>query len=216
MKLIAEMTHEEIIALTNEDIERMVKYLCARDGVVFLDAPVVPIRPEVEFDGTIYSVGGIYSHDREFLHQLQNLVSLNISKLRKLDYDWQVGSEYKTPSPPATYELEQWTKIEASRCVSEEKYRQQKHALIAHKKTQDQYDKDKKQWEENSKAIDHIRADICEVWNEHRSKEREYERHIERFKEYRGLAGDEETAIKFYRRAYPVNSDMALRLWGIE
>ena len=215
MKKITEMTHEEIIALTGDDIEKMVKRVCAEEGVRFLDAPTPPERPNVSFDSTIYGFGEFYSYDMEFLRKLQSILVENISKLRDLDYDWQVGSEYKSPKPLDAYKMEQFSKIETVKCVSQEVYLSSKNKLSDFKKAQEQYEKDLKDWEANENLLTDIRTDITEVWRDALKKELDLERHKLRFQEYLRLGADQETAIKFYRKAYTVDAETALRLWGI-
>lgn len=216
MKKITEMTHEEIVKLTEEDIQKMVRRAAAEEGVRFLDAPIPPERPNVAFDSTIYGFGDFHSYDMDFLRKLQSLIYEHVDKLRDLDYDWQIGSEYKSPKPLDGYRMERFARIETIRCVSQDLYLASKSKLQEHKKAMEQYEKDLKEWESNESHLDEIKSEIGTVWNNALRKESDIEKHKARFKEYRQLGCDEETSIKFYRKAYPVDSDTALRLWGIE
>ena len=50
MKELDQMTHEEILKLSDSDVERLMDWECAREGIKLIDMPTEPEKKTFEFD----------------------------------------------------------------------------------------------------------------------------------------------------------------------
>ena len=99
MKNISEMTEQEIIALSDEDVQKMIKLRMMEEGIKLLDKPKVPELFEIEPADTQYFsiplLDGFAFTDIEEATKVAEILK-SAKSLRKVDYDWnRLGSEYK-------------------------------------------------------------------------------------------------------------------------
>jgi hypothetical protein len=201
---INEMTHEEIIALTPEQLDWLVKYRCAENGVKNLPRPLQPESFNPDFDETVYEAGGYCFTCQDEAMQFCDF--LNSSEtIVKLDYDWQTGSQYKYSNPLADTDLYQ---VYPRKCFSREKYATLKGKLQTAEKAKTEYKKQLEEWEKNEREVSASRDEVMDVYNEHMQRAYQFERHVSNFKYYVDLAnGDFEIAEKFFRKACSVNDE---------
>jgi hypothetical protein len=201
---INEMTHEEIIALTPEQLDWLVKYRCAENGVKNLPRPVQPEAFIPDFDYVVYEAGGFYFTCQDEAAQFCDF--LNSSEtIVKLDYDWQTGSHYKYSNPLADNDL---YPISPRKCFSREKYATLKGKLQDVEKEKTEYKKQLEEWEKNEKEVACSRDEVMHVYDDHMRQECLLKQHIANFRYYKELSnGDAEIAEKFFRKAYSVNND---------
>jgi hypothetical protein len=201
---INEMTHEEIISLTPEQLEWLVKYKCAENGVKNLPRPVQPEQFTPDFDQTVYEAGGFYFTCQDEAMQFCDFLNSSETTV-KLDYDWQVGSQYKYSNPLADTDLFQ---AYPRKCFSREKYATLKDKLQDAEKAKTEYKKQLEEWEKNEKEVSASRYEVIEVHNDHVQQEYLLKQHIANFRYYKELSnGDAEIAEKFFRKAYSVNNE---------
>jgi NADH:ubiquinone oxidoreductase subunit E len=74
--------------------------------------------------------------------------------------------------------------------------------LKENERKQKEYDEDKKKYNDFIKATDGVRSDVRVCYREACQWMNAIEQATQILNKYRGLAGDEETAIKFFRDAY--------------
>ena len=80
MKNISEMTEQEIIALSDEDVQKMIKLRMMEEGIKLLDKPKVPELFEIEPADTQY---------------FSIPLLLTLRKLLRLRKSWKVQSLYE-------------------------------------------------------------------------------------------------------------------------
>lgn len=91
MKGITEMTEQEILALTEEDVQKMIKLRMMEEGIKIMDKPKIPELFEIEpADIQYFSIplldGFAFTDINEATKVAEILKSAK--SLRKVDYDW--------------------------------------------------------------------------------------------------------------------------------
>lgn len=93
------MTEQEILALTEEDVQKMIKLRMMEEGIKIMDKPKIPELFEIEpADIQYFSIplldGFAFTDINEATKVAEILKSAK--SLRKVDYDWnKLGSDYK-------------------------------------------------------------------------------------------------------------------------
>jgi tetratricopeptide (TPR) repeat protein len=208
---INEMTHEEIIALTPEQLDWLVKYRCAENGVKNLPKPIQPDPFDPGFDKVVYEVAGFYFEGiGEAEHFCKTVNSLTTRV--KLDYNWQVSSNYKYAQPISEDESFQ---VYQKKCYSRERYASLQGKLQDHEKAKADYKKQIEEFEKNEKEVACSRNEVMHVYEDHMRQEYTFKNHVANFKYYVALAnGDLDIAEKFFTRAFTVSEEelVAIRL----
>jgi hypothetical protein len=102
MKKITEMTHDEIIVLDRNAIERLIDLACAEAGVPLQDeAPMAPIKPKRERVSNSYKIIDVIFNTRESAEALQDFLRKNLHNILQLDYG--KPSEHKLRIEDYTY-----------------------------------------------------------------------------------------------------------------
>lgn len=96
MKGITEMTEQEILALTEEDVQKLIKLRMMEEGIKIMDKPEVPELFEIEPADlktfTIPFFEGYAFTDMEEANAVAEALR-NAKTLRKVEYDWnKLGS----------------------------------------------------------------------------------------------------------------------------
>ena len=99
MKGITEMTEQEILALTEEDVQKLIKLRMMEEGIKIMDKPEVPELFEIEpADLKVFTIPffeGYAFTDMEEANAVAEVLR-NAKTLRKVEYDWnKLGSDYK-------------------------------------------------------------------------------------------------------------------------
>lgn len=93
------MTEQEILALTEEDVQKLIKLRMMEEGIKIMDKPKIPELFEIEpADIQYFSIplldGFAFTDINEATKVAEILKSAK--SLRKVDYDWnKLGSDYK-------------------------------------------------------------------------------------------------------------------------
>lgn len=200
MKPFDKLTEQELVALTEDEIQRYIDYACAENGVPLL--PALPAAPEVlnyEPDVKVYSVG----HWLHFLHAEQAArVMETISEAAPIELDYlsvPIGvSSHAISTRRAT---EQTVTVEMA--FSAARAAQLKDDLAGQKRAEDTYAKAKKDYDravsERESHAAEIRDAVEAAWEKHSRREslrRDFERYL-------SLAdGNAEIAARFLANAH--------------
>jgi hypothetical protein len=197
MKRIDEMSREEIIALTDDQINILIDYECAIEGKPLL--PIKPVEPQkvsVEADVEIYEVCGVVTTDID--HAARILTAAESGTLHKTDYDYGVGSEFTRLVPMSEY---QKPEIKSRKVFSAGKWDEVRNAVNAYKTAKIQYEKDKKEYDEVASERSEISDRIWETVSEARNEEYRRERIKVDYDRYMQLAENNKTiAMNFLKR----------------
>lgn len=216
MKKINEMTELEILALTDDQIEKIVKYRKAEEGVVLMEKPIEPsYEEEPNKDITLYTSSWLSWIHFESSSIVQELNSTFEKLIDSAYYSRYSGDPKKVSS------LTSWEKDSASIQLKTDTYYSASILEIAWqiKKRNDEkrvnYERLQKDYDwyiENAQWI------IDEVWNKVFETRRKYQRLANlqnSYSEYKILAdGNEEIAMNFLKKAHAITSDEeALITW---
>lgn len=199
------MTHWEKIALTSEDVDRLVKYAMAEDGVKFLPAPTDPPKFTPNFDKTVYEVRGFYFYFKEKAQEFAEWINKNSQDFCKLDYEWQKGSSYKyiTGIADGTEAT-----VNAVLCYSPARYAGLSGELKAHHDAMEAYKREKSDFDSENTKKRKIEENIYAEWHEAQSTQRRLERNKQEYANYLDLAkNDAELAKVFFKKAYSTMSE---------
>jgi hypothetical protein len=111
MKKITEMSHDEIIALDRDDIERLIDIDCAEAGIPLLDlAPVAPVEPKSERVLNSYKIMSVVFKTHESAEALQDCLRKNFRNILRMDYS--EPSEYRLKIEDYAYSTDEETKAQ--------------------------------------------------------------------------------------------------------
>lgn len=204
MKTIDQMTHEEVIALERDDLDRLVKLACAIEGVRLPgEPPEKPEEPKIERDAAVYTVGGLSFSDRSAAEAVGAALAAAVAASVKLEYDWQhVGSEHKYVRPIKFDDQAALSMVTTERALAESTFRRVRDELIQYRVMLKRYEDELKLHEQNVKESDCIRAEILAAFADARARQYELDRAKVVFDEYMRLAdSDVEVAVKFFEKA---------------
>lgn len=215
MKRINEMTEQEIIALSDEDVQKMIKLRMMEEGIKLLDKPKVPELFEIEpADIQYFSIplleGFAFTNLEEATKVAETLK--NAKSLRKVDYDWnKLGSEYKYLKKSERYKFNGNSDFDIlpGWAYSNELYAKISSFAAQNKVMKEQAEKDLKEYEkqlsESAELIQEITGRVREV----RNKYDRLETLSRKFAvDYYPLSdNDEDMAMKFIAKAYTLNDE---------
>lgn len=218
MKTIEQMTHDEVVALGEGDLEKLVRWACAEAGLKWPGPlPPKPEKPVVVPDVAVFKVGDLCFEDRAAAEAVAEAVAGVQRSVVSIEHDWQVSSEARYVKRPDDYNLKRWTEVATERHLTPGKYADAKEALVAHKRDLEEWEKLDKERREATAASKDIRESIEGVHGDACARERELERERRRFSEYLELAsGDGPTAGKFYLKAHSPSAWVRERLFPAE
>lgn len=204
MKSIKDMEHEEIIALTQTELDRLVRLACAVEGIPLPGPePEKPEAPAVVRDATVYAVGGLHFSDRNAAEAVSAALSGYAEHAVTVTYDWNcLGSEHQYVKPLKSDDQIALSNISTLHVLGDLNYRKVRESLIQHKALQKQYEDDLKAHEKCVGVTDEIRGEVMAIYNEACRREAEFRRYASIFDEYvRLAAGDIDVAVKFFEKA---------------
>lgn len=204
MNRIEDMTHEEIVALTDEEIDNMIKYYCAEKGIKFLPVPVKPEIVKIDND-VMFEWNGLITADKELLEKFRKLFEDNRYEFVSDSYFSDIGYDYKYASPIEKYDYDRLIEIATRKFYSKEKLEQYRKELAKYKSDNVEYERLIKEYKENEQTKnDHI-GWIIEKINIHKQMERNLKTYIELIEnQYCDLAeNNAQIAFNFFKKAYP-------------
>lgn len=196
---INEMSEQEVLSLTQEQIDWLIRYAYAEEGIRHLPKPVKPEPFKPEYDAEVYEVHGMYFATVEAAEEVKNALSIYADEMRRLDYDWRNSSSYK-------YVTEGSFKffVEKVKCFTPARYEKIAGELKRLEAEKRKYETLLKEYQEEQKKAQHIKGIVFDVLESHRTTAYIREKSCNDYREYLKLAnGDVETARRFFEKAYP-------------
>jgi hypothetical protein len=199
MRTISEYNQEQLLSITDEDIEKVIDFQCALEGVPLLpERPVEPTKLEIAPDVTVYEVAGFVFKEKESAEIVQQ--AINGQVMVKIDYDYNLGYDYKY----VTSVNDNAAAIAANKYLSLAAFDEAKSEIAKYTAEYKQFDGLNKIYQDVSSQ----RQDIADrVWNavyDARRIRDDKLNAMKRFERYVGMAdGDKELANKFFADAYP-------------
>lgn len=207
MKLINSMTHEEILQLNATDIERMVKYICATEGIKLLPEPIEPVKPKHEPNLHCFKLDDWFCAVREPLDKIAEVFNEYRYQLKVSSYDYGLGSAYQKLGEPS-YQIENMVKVEPTKVYDANMYDKIQAEARIYKEAKEQFDKDLSEYRKNNKLVAEATSWLWDHFHQANKLQREIDALKQRWSEYLEIAnGDKETAEKFMRKAYDVSDE---------
>jgi hypothetical protein len=215
MKNINEMTEQEILALTEEDVQKMIKLRMMEEGIKIMDKPKIPELFEIEpADIQYFSIplldGFAFTDINEATKVAEILKSAN--SLRKVYYDWdKLGSDYKFLKKSRRYKFNGDSDFDiiSGWAYSDKLYAKISSFAAQNKVMKEQAEKDQKEYENQLEESSGI---VSEIWERVKEVKIKYER-LERLAwkfatDYYPLSdNNEDMAIKFMSKAYSLTDE---------
>ena len=200
MKRVDSLMHEELIVLTEQDIERFIDIEIAHIGIMPIACPVVP---NLETEGIIasevaYEVGSILFKNEADAIAVANMETFNS------EYDYHAGGyDYK------------WLNPIVDRTVTKRIFYKQtdiariKEILQRNKTKREEYETRKREYDKFLGETGKIRDSIYKTYHAALAFQREIDDAKAVLEKYRGLAnGDQEVAISFFKNTYKAREDI--------
>ncbi len=219
MKHIDELTEQEILALTEDDIQELINVRIAEEGIKFISYPNSPIlsvipKPSI----SVYSCN-LFGDDLVFtdLEELQKVLQLLESCKSKcsIDSDYNLPEEnrYRISSKLKTrysiFSDSSWDRINTIKVYTNDEYLKIRDIAKDNAKLQDTYKSDLKEYNNTIEISKDIKSEIYDIVNKVVNKYDTYNMYINLLvNTYLPIAkGDLEIAINFLDKAYNLTPD---------
>jgi len=204
MKQIEECTEIELLTLTNDEINEMIDYQCATQGIPLLpEEPVLKMeKPQIVPDIVMYSVGDLmFSKQEDALDLCDHLANFTLYSSEYLPnggYNYQTA--LATDEPPS---------INQRKFYSKAYWNTVKGEMETFKEVEAGYNKLKEEYNEIKDRRDPIEDKIRNTIAKARDAKGRKIKYGEMYLKYLGLAnGDKEIAMKFLTDAHPEVSEI--------
>lgn len=215
MKNINEMTEQEILALSENDIQNMIKFRMMEEGIKVIDKPKKPELFEIEpADQKVYVIPILNGYAFTDFAEAQKVADAlrEAKSFRKIDYDWnKLGSNFKYLEKKDRYTYDDAGDFGISEiCVYSNKlYANIVDFAAQNKAMQKQVEKDMAEYDNAYAAASEITLEIRSRVTEVREKYERLERLTHSFaNDYYPLSdNNEEMAMKFMSKAFTLTDD---------
>lgn len=220
MKHIDELTEQEILALTKDEIDYLINVRIAEEGIKFVPYPNSPILSVIPKPTICVYTCNLFGDDVVFtdIEELQKVLQLLESCKSKCsidsDYNLPEESRYKISNKLRTRYSSYgsnslWDSINTIKVYTDEEYSRIRDIAISNKKLKDQYESDLREYKKSVELTKDIRSEIYDIIHEVSSKYDAYNTYIDLLvNTYLPIAkGDLEIAINFLDKAYNLTPD---------
>lgn len=215
MKKISEMTKQEILALSEQDVQNMIKFRMMEEGIKIIDKPKKPELFEIEpADQKVYVIPVLDGYAFTDFAEAQKVADAlrEAKSFRKVDYDWnKLGSNFKylEKKDRYTYNNEGDFSISEISVYSSKLYANIVDFAAQNKAMEKQVEKDMAEYDNAYAAASDITLEIRSRISEVREKHERVERLMHSFaNDYYPLSGNnEKMAMKFMSKAFTLTDD---------
>lgn len=215
MKKINEMTEQEILALSEQDIQNMIKFRMMEEGIKIIDKPKRPELFEIEpADQKVYVIPILNGYAFTDFAEAQKVADAlrEAKSFRKVDYDWnKLGSDFKylEKKDRYTYDYAGDFGINEIHVYSSKLYASIVDFAAQNKAMNEQVEKDMKSYDDAYAAASDITLEIRGRVTEIREKYERLERLTCSFaNDYYPLSdNNEEMAMKFMSKAFTLTGE---------
>lgn len=198
MNRIEDLSHDELIALTDEQIQRYIDIEIAFQGIKPCDAPKDLSLPNAGIIATekLYKVGELLFKNKEDAIKTASL------DLYTSAYDWSISYDYRWPEKCVDLKI---TEVDL---YKKEDVLRVSGVLQEIKNKKNVYDSDKSAFDKYLKATTSCRESVWSKISEARDVEYRIQNAIKAIENYKVIAdGDLEVALKFFEKAFTDESD---------
>lgn len=210
MKKITEMTEKEVLGLTNEQLELMVKLEMAEQGVKILDRPTEPdYQKETPKDGVAYNINGCtyYALDEKIAKEIGAVIEKHKNSL--FNYSYRSGDyNDKIIKPIDSYSLPHIGSISKEEYYTDAVTLAVRDIKKANKELKEAYEELLKEYNQAQEGKSEIAGSIYGVFRQVSQKYYDFDILRSRYNEYLDLADQNyDVALKFLKKAYSVSDE---------
>lgn len=200
MKKLDEMSHDEIAALTKDQVNDLVDLECAEQGITLTEKPVKPdvLKVDSEPDLPVYEVGGLHFTEPGPAAEIAALIKEHRGILVKSAYEYSCGysNNYAT-------DFEDKIEVSPSHILSWKKFQEIRGDLEVAASTKDDFDEELATWKGAHGKRAKVHKKILETVKKHTDAEGDYQRYHAVMARYVELSdGDKKIALKFFEEAH--------------
>lgn len=217
MKQITELSEQEILALTEKELSKMVKLRMAENGIKMIDEPIEPTYEMLpEKTEQWYSIKGC-----EYIMQEKDVaealgLTLKKTALKFGNYSY-VGNDYthKVAKRLDDYAVNETGNVTLNMYYNQKDAEKAKGITAKNKELKTSYGTELDSWKENQENVDLIKLDIYGVYNEVNKKYWQMDDMKRKYEQYLDLAdGNAKTAMKFLKNAYHIDEQTEYYVQG--
>lgn len=200
LKPFQELTQDELVALSREDIQFYIDYACAEAGVKLLppQAPIEPKLEKPEHDLVVYDVGGIVVLARDAADIIAEAINKHQDRLITLLY--MSGPSFEKKATPRTDPVV----VTPIKVYSEHRAAMIGPALAEFDRAKKAYQEARKEYDDVLRARADIAAEINTAVEDAHARNWKQRDRREMFARYLLLAnGNTTIAARFLYRSYP-------------
>jgi hypothetical protein len=202
LKTFEQLTDNELIALTQEQIDWYIKLKKAEAGIRIVARHKLPELREIPAqDMVLYDICKFNFINREDAEESSKLINSKIGNAYQTAYDYSAGYD-RQYGKPFTGTL---ADVKMEKVYSETAYNSIKDILISNKKIQSSYEELKSEYDEVEEKSSEIVNNIYDKIREANGRKDLQEEYIIRIHDYLRLAnGDVTIAWNFFEKAYEI------------
>jgi hypothetical protein len=210
MKQITELTEQEILTLTDEQLDLMVKYKMAEEGIKILEPPTEPVYlPIPQNDDSAFEIVGtnFYTKNRDVAEIISEAIASRTSELLKEGYtNYNYSDKYLKPLED--YETDQLGTIKQKPFYRKDTLLNIAPTKDKNKEIKEEYDQKVSEYNSAQDAADYIRVGIYSRYREVIKKYDDLETLQRTYNNYLQLAeGNKDIALNFLKKAYSVSEE---------
>lgn len=193
MKTIEDLSHEELIALNDDQIEQFIQIEIAQAGVRPCPIPIVPNLTDAGIvkDDMFYKVGDLLFKNKE------DAIRVAAMDLYRTVYDWSIGYNYMWAEKLIDLQIVENPVYKQSDCL------RVAPALQKQKGMKEDYEKSKSEYDKWLKSTSQYRDYVWGKIREAKTLEYEIQNAINAINQYKEISGgDIEIALNFFNKAF--------------
>lgn len=212
MKKITEMSDAEIIILTNEELETLIKFDMAQQGIKIIEKPKEPEYISIpEKDKTVFTVSGtdLIFEDRQHAQAISDTLLAIRGESFKSSYNSDYNLRYIKKTKLDRYDYDKIGTISSESYYKKETVDNIEENVKANNKLKKQYENEFADYQEAYDSAKNIREDIYNAYEVACVKQRNMILMKSKFSDYLKLANqDQEIAMNFLKKAYTIDSEI--------
>jgi len=193
MKTITELTHDELLALNDEQIERYVQLEIAEQGI----KPVLPPEETTFEKVTITPTEKAYEVCNIIFKDKEQAIKFASQDIYSTDYDYSIGYDYKYLKKTEGLEIKENFYFDRKKVMD------LAPLLQSNKIKKEEYDEQKQAYDKFLNSTTEHRELVFDVVAKAKEKERGINNAVKSFEKYKDLAeGNEAIALNFFDKAF--------------
>jgi len=206
MPYIDALSDAEILALTDEQVEKIIKLKMAEDGVKILQKPEEPEYHEIpEGNEMLFKVTGAEAlfSDRVVANEVLELLQKHRESLKETSYTHNYHHRFQKDFHLDYHGKPETLGIMPERVYSKDLLASIKEDISANEDIKKRYNERKEEYENSNEDAERIKGEVWDKVYEVRRKQANKEAAYARFQEYLVLSENDTTqAMVFYKKAY--------------